>query len=175
MEYQDICVAAGVIICCSLVENWKVFKWLIWITIWIYIIWVIGVCNWDEVCTKVTRISISISFISCNIIGIRFIYCCSPPNPLFWENIFNLTIVIMTSQGCLQVCSTHYRSTRSNSTDLSIFFIVVLLFFELIDLVDWYILRWRWRRWDHMSTYLRGHRVDHNSFIMVRLSLRYSW
>ena len=173
MEYQDICVAVGVITCYSPADNGNIFKFHVCITIWIYTSCEIGVCNWDEVCTKKTRIIISIRFISCIIIGSGFRYCCSPPYPLFWEHILNLTIVITTLQGCLLVTSTHYRSTSSNITDLSSVVIVVLLFLELTDLVDWSILRWRWRWWDHMSTHMRGHRVDHTSSIRDGLSLRY--
>ena len=118
MLYQDICVYVGAMICCSPTDNWNFFKCITCITIWINISCVMSVCNWDEFLTKEIHISISISFISCISIGSGFRYCCIPPYPSFSEQIFNQTIVIMTSQGCLQVCSTHYRSTRSNSTDL---------------------------------------------------------
>ena len=50
---------------------------------------------------------------------------------------------------------------------------MLLMLLELIDLVYLYILRWRRWWWDHTSTRLRGHRVDHTSSISDRLSLRY--
>ena len=176
MEYQDICVAVGVIICCIPVDNCNIFKCLICITIWIYISCKICLCNWDEFHTKATHISISISYISCISIGSWFRYWLVPSCTSFWEHILNLTIVITTSQGCLLVPSTHYIATSSNINDLSSVVIMLLLLLESIELVYWYTLWWRWRWCYNMSTHLRGHRVDHTSSIRYGLILRYlSW